>query len=314
MPPALLAFTVGVSARDSPARVTILYDAIGKSAGLKLGWGYSAFIDHTSGLHHVLNVNPGVKIYAPVEQQNFHTPSAPGLVNMIKRRVDSAPEDMHYFDGKVPQQVGSDSPWPNANFAQIRTPTEVLPGFWLFSTVSDVTRHEGDERGLDGSQNAAGAGSHRRLLASGHREACRGRKMTIRLLAVLLLTAMHPALGDAGRYAEIARLIERNRHLSAHLVMAVDARTIKAVRTRVTGKDIPVLVQMMGDKDYGVASAAAGLLVTLGKPAAPALAEAARGKNTRAAIHAQGALRLLEDCYNEALRSTMNPDVCPAGG
>ena len=177
----LLTLTASVSAQDSPARVTILYDAIGKSAKLKYGWGYSALIeyggrrvlfdtggrlndfaanvkalgvdlsrldfvvlshrhgDHTSGLHYVLKVNPGVKIYTPAEQQNFHTPSGPALVNMIKRRVDSAPEDMHYFDGKVPEQIGSDSPWPDANFAQIRTPTEVLPGFWLFSTVSDVT-------------------------------------------------------------------------------------------------------------------------------------------------------------------------------
>jgi 7,8-dihydropterin-6-yl-methyl-4-(beta-D-ribofuranosyl)aminobenzene 5'-phosphate synthase len=87
----------------------------------------------------VLKVNPGVKIYTPAEQQNFHTPSAPGLVTLIKRHVDSAPEDMHYFDRKVPPQIGSDSPWPDANFAQIRTPTEVLPGIWLFSTVSDVT-------------------------------------------------------------------------------------------------------------------------------------------------------------------------------
>ena len=177
----LLTLTAGVSAQESPARVTILYDAIGKSPELKHGWGYSALVeyggkrilfdtggrlndfaanvaslgvdltrldfvvlshrhgDHTSGLHHVLKMNPTVKIFTPAEQQNFHTPSAPGLVNMIKRRVDSAPEDMHYFDGKYPQQVGSDSPWPDANFVQIRTPTEVLPGFWLFSTVSDVT-------------------------------------------------------------------------------------------------------------------------------------------------------------------------------
>jgi hypothetical protein len=95
--------------------------------------------------------------------------------------------------------------------------------------------------------------------------------------------------------------------------MAVDGRTIKAVRTRVTDKDIPVLARMIGDKDYGLASAAANLLVTLGKPAAPALAEAARGKNPSAAAHAQDALRLLDDCYNEALRNTMNPDICPVG-
>lgn len=178
---ALVTLGADVSAQESPARATILYDAIGKSAGLKLGWGYSALVeyggrrilfdtggrlgdfaanvtslgvdlsrldfvvlshrhgDHTSGLHHVLKVNPGVKIYTPAEQQNFHTPSAPGLVNMIRHRVDSAPDGMHYFDGKVPDAIGSDSPWPDANFAQIRTATEVLPGFWLFSTVSDVT-------------------------------------------------------------------------------------------------------------------------------------------------------------------------------
>ncbi len=177
----LITFTPSVFAQESPARVTILYDAIGKSANLKHGWGYSALVeyggkrilfdtggrlndfaanvttlgvdltrldfvvlshrhgDHTSGLHHVLKMNPNVKIYTPAEQQNFHTPSAPGLVNLIKRHVETAPEDMHYFDRKVPPQIGSDSPWPNAYFAQIRTPTEVLPGFWLFSTVSDVT-------------------------------------------------------------------------------------------------------------------------------------------------------------------------------
>lgn len=177
----LITFTPSVFAQESPARVTILYDAIGKAANLKHGWGYSALVeyggkrilfdtggrlndfaanvttlgvdltrldfvvlshrhgDHTSGLHHVLKMNPNVKIYTPAEQQNFHTPSAPGLVNLIKRHVETAPEDMHYFDRRVPAQIGSDSPWPNANFAQIRTPTEVLPGFWLFSTVSDVT-------------------------------------------------------------------------------------------------------------------------------------------------------------------------------
>ena len=178
---ALLAPVARSSAQPAPARVTILYDAIGKSTPLKHGWGYSALIeyggrrilfdtggrvddfasnvnalgvdlgrldfvvlshrhgDHTSGLNHVLKVNPRVTIYTPAEQQNFHTPSAPALVNLIRRRVETAPEDMHYFDGKVPPQIGSDSPWPDANFVQIRTPTEVFPGFWLFSTVSEVT-------------------------------------------------------------------------------------------------------------------------------------------------------------------------------
>jgi 7,8-dihydropterin-6-yl-methyl-4-(beta-D-ribofuranosyl)aminobenzene 5'-phosphate synthase len=94
--------------------------------------------DHTSGLNHVLAVNPGVRIYTPAEAAYFDTPAGPGLVNMIKRRVDSAPEDMHYFDGKFPARIASGSPWPGAKFTQVRIVTEVLPGFWLFPTQSDV--------------------------------------------------------------------------------------------------------------------------------------------------------------------------------
>jgi 7,8-dihydropterin-6-yl-methyl-4-(beta-D-ribofuranosyl)aminobenzene 5'-phosphate synthase len=171
----------GVSAQQSPARVTILYDALGTAPGLKIGWGYAALVeyggrrilfdtggeladftdnvktlgidlarldfavlthrhgDHTSGLHHVLKVNPEVRIYAPVEQSQFDTPTVPAQLKMIQRRVDSAPEDMHYYNGNYPPRIASGSPWPGAKFTQIREPLEVLPGFWMFSTVSDVT-------------------------------------------------------------------------------------------------------------------------------------------------------------------------------
>src|SRR3954452_10795368 len=94
--------------------------------------------DHTSGLHQVLKINPEVRIYAPVEQSQFDTPTVPAQLKMIQRRVDSAPEDMHYYNGKYPERIASGSPWPGAKFTQVREATEVLPGFWLFSTVSDV--------------------------------------------------------------------------------------------------------------------------------------------------------------------------------
>src|SRR5215212_5656011 len=43
----LLTLTASVSAQQqSPARVTILYDAIGKSPDLKHGWGYSALVEY----------------------------------------------------------------------------------------------------------------------------------------------------------------------------------------------------------------------------------------------------------------------------
>jgi 7,8-dihydropterin-6-yl-methyl-4-(beta-D-ribofuranosyl)aminobenzene 5'-phosphate synthase len=126
----------GASAQESPARVTILYDAFGKPSSLKRGWGYSALVeyggkrvlfdtggnvddfaynvktlgvdltrldfvvlthrhgDHTSGLNHVLSVNPGVKIYTPVESAGFGTPTGPNLLKHRRRKVDSVPDDL----------------------------------------------------------------------------------------------------------------------------------------------------------------------------------------------------------------------------
>ena len=176
----VLRATSALAADAAPARVTILYDALGSNPALRIGWGYSALVefggrrilfdtggdladftanvkslrvdlgsldfvvlthrhgDHTSGLHHVLKVDPDVQIYAPVEQSQFDTPTVPAQLKMIQRRVDSAPDDMHYYNGKYPERIASGSPWPGAKFTQIRQPTQVLPGFWLFTTVSDV--------------------------------------------------------------------------------------------------------------------------------------------------------------------------------
>jgi len=173
--------TPGLGAQASPpARVTILYDALGSDPALRIGWGYSALVeyggrrilfdtggeladfignvralrvdlgrldfvvlthrhgDHTSGLHQVLKVNPTVRIFTPVEAANFDTPTPPALTKLIKRHVDSAPDDMHYYGGSYPERIASGSPWPGAQFTQIRAPTEVAPGFWLFSVQSDV--------------------------------------------------------------------------------------------------------------------------------------------------------------------------------
>jgi 7,8-dihydropterin-6-yl-methyl-4-(beta-D-ribofuranosyl)aminobenzene 5'-phosphate synthase len=57
--------------------------------------------DHTSGLNHLLKVNPGVKIYAP--QENFGVFGA-ALPGTFYRRNESLPADMRYFDGK-PQET-----------------------------------------------------------------------------------------------------------------------------------------------------------------------------------------------------------------
>lgn len=95
--------------------------------------------DHTSGLNYVLSVNPGVTIYTPVEPAGFDTPIGPPLMKLIRRKVDSVPEELRYFDGNPPEKMAAGTPWPGAHFYQIRAPKEVLPGFFLFSTQSDVT-------------------------------------------------------------------------------------------------------------------------------------------------------------------------------
>jgi hypothetical protein len=118
------------------------------------------------------------------------------------------------------------------------------------------------------------------------------------------------AQDNTARYNQIRRSIKANLHLSAHMVMAVDARTIKAVREIIIEQDIPILIKMMGDKQYGVASAASSLLVTLGKKAMPALHEATNSNNSSIASQAQEALMLMENCYSEPQRT--NPDVCPS--
>lgn len=84
--------------------------------------------DHTSGLNHLLKINPAVKIYAP--QENFGVFGA-DLPGTFYRRNESLPSDMRYFDGKPPQTLRFGSPWPQGNFTWITKTTEVAPGFHL---------------------------------------------------------------------------------------------------------------------------------------------------------------------------------------
>ena len=95
--------------------------------------------DHTSGLAYVLEQNPKVKIYAPLEAATFGTPVAKTgpLGKLIERHVADAPADTHYFDGKYPDAYRVDSTWPGADVIRIEKPTEVLPGFFLFRTLSE---------------------------------------------------------------------------------------------------------------------------------------------------------------------------------
>ena len=84
--------------------------------------------DHTSGLNHLLKVNPGVKIYAP--QENFGVFGA-ALPGTFYKRNESLPSEMRYFDGKPPETLRFGSPWPEGNFTWVSKTTEIMPGFHL---------------------------------------------------------------------------------------------------------------------------------------------------------------------------------------
>jgi 7,8-dihydropterin-6-yl-methyl-4-(beta-D-ribofuranosyl)aminobenzene 5'-phosphate synthase len=84
--------------------------------------------DHTSGLSHLLKVNPTVEIYAP--QENFGVFGA-ALPGTFYKRNESLSPEMRYYDGNPPQTVRFGSPWPDGNFKWVTKTTEIAPGFHL---------------------------------------------------------------------------------------------------------------------------------------------------------------------------------------
>jgi len=91
--------------------------------------------DHTSGLNHLLKVNPRVRIYAPTELFGVFGSTLP---KGFYKSVRTLPSSMRYFDGAEPEAFSSGSPWPETNFVSVDTLIEVAPGISLIPTVSNV--------------------------------------------------------------------------------------------------------------------------------------------------------------------------------
>lgn len=89
--------------------------------------------DHTSGLSHVLRLNPKVKIYAPKEAFGEFGSAIPGS---FYRRDETLPDSMRYFAGSPPAEFAGGTVWPKANIQWIDSLTEVAPGVTIISTVS----------------------------------------------------------------------------------------------------------------------------------------------------------------------------------
>ena len=91
--------------------------------------------DHTSGLSHLLALNPGATIYTPDELYGVFGSSLPGV---FYPRCHSLPAYMQYYDGKPPETIRHGTPWPGAKFVWIKDTTEVVAGVWLVAVISDV--------------------------------------------------------------------------------------------------------------------------------------------------------------------------------
>lgn len=104
-----------------------------KAKGIDLGTLDFAVIshrhgDHTSGLNHLVAVNPSLKIYAPKENFGVFGAALPGT---FYKREESLPAEMRYYGGKAPETMRFGSPWPNASFNWVTQTSEIAPGFHL---------------------------------------------------------------------------------------------------------------------------------------------------------------------------------------
>lgn len=158
------------------AQITILYDAFGEPVGMKHDWGYAALIeyggkrilfdtggnpeilkknaklkhvdlskldfvvlshrhsDHIGGMDYVLEENPKVTIYAPKENFGIFGASLPST---FYRKEESLKPDHRYYGGNPPDIMKFGSAWPKAKFELIDATTEIAPGMFLISLISD---------------------------------------------------------------------------------------------------------------------------------------------------------------------------------
>jgi 7,8-dihydropterin-6-yl-methyl-4-(beta-D-ribofuranosyl)aminobenzene 5'-phosphate synthase len=90
--------------------------------------------DHTSGLGYLVQVNPRVKIYTPVEGAYFKSPLPAAF---LQPAVASLPPNMRYFEGRPPAQIVTGTPWEQGDFQGVAKTTEIFPGFYLVPTKSE---------------------------------------------------------------------------------------------------------------------------------------------------------------------------------
>lgn len=173
----LSGYTLHERLADPVNRVTILYDAFGKSPKMKKDWGYSALIEH-GGKRILFDTgnNPGIFAQnvkaagVDLKQLDFvvishrHLDHTAGLTYLLSvnptakiyapkeafgvfgsalpskfyRKQDSLPEEMRYYDGRPTDTLEFGTAWPNGTFVTVDSTLEVAPGVHIISLVSDA--------------------------------------------------------------------------------------------------------------------------------------------------------------------------------
>jgi 7,8-dihydropterin-6-yl-methyl-4-(beta-D-ribofuranosyl)aminobenzene 5'-phosphate synthase len=168
-------FFAGISAAETPNRVTILYDSFGKNPAVTLDWGFAALIEY-GGKRILFDTGNNARIFEHnvkalgVDLKNIdfvvishrhadHTsgitylltvnpkvkiyvPDEPwglfarGVKNDFYRKDPSLPADMRYYGGHPPDILEAGTPWPGGNFIPISQRTEVVPGVFILPGVS----------------------------------------------------------------------------------------------------------------------------------------------------------------------------------
>jgi 7,8-dihydropterin-6-yl-methyl-4-(beta-D-ribofuranosyl)aminobenzene 5'-phosphate synthase len=89
--------------------------------------------DHTTGLTHLIQRNPTLRIYTPQEGAFFRGAAPRTFI----ARHPGLPPNLQYFDGKEPTQWVSGSPWPTGNFETVTATKEIFPGLFVITTRSE---------------------------------------------------------------------------------------------------------------------------------------------------------------------------------
>src|SRR5947207_10830948 len=171
----ILLLSAGILTAQSVNRMTVLYDAFGKSSPLKKDWGFSAFVEYNgkrilfdtgnnadtfgqnvkalgidlkkldfvviSHRHgdHTSGLNYLLSVNPGVRiyapKEGFGVFGA-ALPGTFYRSDTTLPSRMRYFDGHPPAELTFGTAWPTAHFVWVDSVTEVAPGVSIIPTVS----------------------------------------------------------------------------------------------------------------------------------------------------------------------------------